>query len=66
VEFDLPFNFVLSRLTLYRFMAVVHYGFLVFKMLTPNVITIHISYVATTIITIEKLHILVAAHNSID
>jgi hypothetical protein len=65
VEFDLPFNFVLSRLTLYYFMAVVHYGFLVFKMLTPNVITIHISYVATTI-TIEKLHILVAAHNSTD
>jgi hypothetical protein len=65
MEFDLPFNVVLGQLTLYCFMVVVHYGFLMFKMLTPNVIMLHIDYVATTT-TIEKLHILVATHNNTD
>jgi hypothetical protein len=33
---NLPFNAILSRLALYQFMAVAHYGYLVLKMPVPN------------------------------
>jgi hypothetical protein len=36
VEISLPFNTFLSRLALYQFMAVAHYGYLVLKMSSPN------------------------------
>jgi hypothetical protein len=35
-EVSLPFNAILSRPTLYQFMAVAHYGYLVLKMTSPN------------------------------
>jgi hypothetical protein len=35
-EVSLPFNAILGRPTLYRFMAVAHYGYLVLKMPTPD------------------------------
>jgi hypothetical protein len=35
-EVNLPFNAILGRLTLFQFMAVAHYGYLVMKMLSPN------------------------------
>jgi hypothetical protein len=35
-EVSLPFNAILGRPALYRFMAVAHYGYLVLKMLTPD------------------------------
>jgi hypothetical protein len=37
-EVSLPFNAILGRPTLYQFMAVVYYGYLVLKMLSPNVV----------------------------
>jgi hypothetical protein len=35
-EVSLPFNAILGRPTLYQFMAVAHYGYLVLKMPSPN------------------------------
>jgi hypothetical protein len=35
-EVSLPFNAILGRQALYRFMAVAHYGYLVLKMPTPD------------------------------
>jgi hypothetical protein len=41
-EVNLHFNVILGRLTLYQFMAVTHYGFLVLKMPSPSsVLKIH-------------------------
>jgi hypothetical protein len=36
VDVNLPFNAILSRPTLYQFMVVAHYGYLVLKMPSPN------------------------------
>jgi hypothetical protein len=38
MDFDLPFNVIISQSTLYRFMAVMHYWFLVLNILAPNCI----------------------------
>jgi hypothetical protein len=35
-EVSLPFNAILGRPTLYQFMAVAHYGYMVLKMPSPN------------------------------
>jgi hypothetical protein len=35
VEVNLPFNAIIGRPALYRFMAVAHYGYLVLKMPSP-------------------------------
>jgi hypothetical protein len=35
-EVSLPFNAILGRPTLYQFMVVAHYGYLVLKMPSPN------------------------------
>jgi hypothetical protein len=35
-EVNLPFNAILSRSALYKFMIVAHYGYLVLKMLLPD------------------------------
>jgi hypothetical protein len=35
-EANLPFNTIIGRLALYQFMVVVHYGYLVLKMLSPH------------------------------
>jgi hypothetical protein len=41
-EVSLPFNVILGRLTLYQFIAVAHYGYLVLKMSSLNgVLKIH-------------------------
>jgi hypothetical protein len=54
-EVNLPFNTILSRLTLYQFMAVAHYWYLVLKMPAPNrVIKIHGDR-TTCISALEKL-----------
>jgi hypothetical protein len=42
VEVNLPFNAILDRLTLYQFLAVAYYGYLVLKMPSPSsIIKIH-------------------------
>jgi hypothetical protein len=44
---DLPFNAILGRSSLYRFMAASHYGYLILKITAANrVITIHTDYKA--------------------
>jgi hypothetical protein len=54
-EVNLPFNAILGRLTLYQFMAVAHYWYLVLKMPAPNrVIKIH-GDCTTCISALEKL-----------
>jgi hypothetical protein len=35
-EVNLPFNAIIGRLALYRFMAIAHYGYLVLKMPSPQ------------------------------
>jgi hypothetical protein len=35
-EVNLPFNTILGRPTLYQFMAVAHYGYLILKIPSPN------------------------------
>jgi hypothetical protein len=35
VEVNLPFNAIIGRPALYRFMAIAHYGYLVLKMPSP-------------------------------
>jgi hypothetical protein len=60
-EVNLPFNAILGRPTLYRFMAITHYRYLVLKMSTPNsIIKIHGDRYASAF-TLQKLQALVAA-----
>jgi hypothetical protein len=59
-EVNLPFNAIIGRLALYRFMAIAHYGYLVLKMPSPaGVLTIQGDR-ATALAAIERLHALVA------
>jgi hypothetical protein len=58
VEVDLPFNAIIGRLALYRFMAVAHYGYLVLKMPSPaGVLTVQGDRTAA-VAAVEKLHAL--------
>jgi hypothetical protein len=65
VQFDIaevnrPFNAIICRPALYRFMAVAHYGYLVLKMLSPaGVLTVNGDRTAA-LAAIEKLHALAA------
>jgi hypothetical protein len=63
-EVDLPFNSIIGRLVLYKFMAVTQYGYLVLKMSSPNdIIKIHRDrYVGVSMM--EKLQALAAAHEA--
>jgi hypothetical protein len=63
-EVNLPFNAIIGRPTLYRFMAIAHYGYLVLKMLSPTgVLTVRGDH-AAAVTAVEKLHALAteAAH----
>jgi hypothetical protein len=60
VEVNLPFNAIIGRPTLYRFMAVAHYGYLVLKMPSPaGVLTVQSDRTAA-MVAVEKLHELAA------
>jgi hypothetical protein len=60
VEVNLPFNAIIGRLTLYRFMTVAHYGYLVLKIPSPaGVLTVQGDRTAT-VAAVEKLHALAA------
>jgi hypothetical protein len=64
VEVSLPFDAILDRPSLYQFMAVAHYGYLVLKMSSPNdVLKIHGDRDAG-VSTIEKLQALAAQHEA--
>jgi hypothetical protein len=57
-EVNLPFNAIIGRPALYRFMAVAHYGYLVLKMPTrADVLTVQ-SDRAAAVVVVEKLHAL--------
>jgi hypothetical protein len=59
-EVNLPFNAIIGRLDLYRFMAIAHYGFLVLKMPSPaGVLTVQ-SDRTGAVVAVEKLHVLAA------
>jgi hypothetical protein len=59
-EVNLPFNAIIGRPTLYRFMAIAHDGYLVLKMLSPaGVLTVQGDR-AATLAAVEKLHALAA------
>jgi hypothetical protein len=57
-EVNLPFNAIIGRPALYRFMAIAHYGYLVLKMPSPaGVLTVQ-SDRAAAVVAVEKLHAL--------
>jgi ribonuclease HI len=59
-EVNLPFNAIIGMPTLYRFMAIAHYGYLVLKMPSPTeVLTVQGDH-AATLAAVEKLHALAA------
>jgi hypothetical protein len=59
-EVNLPFNAIIGRPALYRFMAIAHYGYLVLKMTSPaGVLTVRGDRVAALVV-VEKLHALAA------
>jgi hypothetical protein len=59
-EVNLPFNAIIGRPALYRFMAVAHYGYLVLKMPSPaGVLTVQGDRTAA-VASVEKLHALAA------
>jgi hypothetical protein len=59
-EVSLPFNAIIGRSALYRFMAIAHYGYLVLKMSSPaGVLTIR-GDCAAALAAVEKLHTLAA------
>jgi hypothetical protein len=63
-EVSLPFNAILGRPTLYQFMAVAHYGYLVLKMSSPNgVLKIHDDRDAG-VSALEKLQSLATQHEA--
>ena len=65
---NLPFNAIIGRPALYRFMAIAHYGYLVLKMPSPTgVLTVRGDRTAA-VAAVEKLHALAAeaAHSEED
>jgi hypothetical protein len=63
-EVNLPFNAILDRTTLYPFMAITHYGYLVLKMSSPNGVIKVRGDRSTGVSTLEKLQALAAAHEA--
>jgi hypothetical protein len=59
-EVNLPFNAIIGRPTLYRFMAIAHYGYLVLKMPSPTVVLTVRGDRAAALTAVEKLHALAA------
>ena len=65
-EVSLPFNAIIDRPALYRFMAIAHYGYLVLKMPSPaGVLTVRGDR-AAALAAVEKLHALAAEAARLD
>jgi hypothetical protein len=58
-EVNLPFNAIIGRSALYRFMAIAHYGYLVLKMSPAGVLTVWGDR-AAALAVVEKMHALAA------
>jgi hypothetical protein len=59
-EVNLPFNAIISRPALYRFMVIAHYGYLVLKMPSPTGVLTMWGDRVTALVAVEKLHALAA------
>jgi hypothetical protein len=59
-EVNLPFNTIIGRPGLYRFMAVAHYGYLVLKMPSPACVLTAQDDRTAAVVAVEKLHALAA------
>jgi hypothetical protein len=59
-EVNLPFNAIIGRLTLYRFMDIAHYEYLVLKMSSPTGVLTVRGDCAAALAAVEKLHALMA------
>jgi hypothetical protein len=59
-EVNLPFNAIIGRLALYRFMAIAHYGYLILKMPSPAGILTVRGDRTIALAAVEKLHTLAA------
>jgi hypothetical protein len=59
-EVNLPFNAIIGRPNLYRFMAIAHYGYLVLKMPSPAGVLTMRGDRAAALAAVEKLHALAA------
>jgi hypothetical protein len=59
-EVNLPFNAIIGRPALYRFMDIAHYGYLVLKMLSPTGVLTVRGDRAAALAVVEKLHALAA------
>jgi hypothetical protein len=59
-EVNLPFNAIIGRPALYRFMAIAHYGYLVLKMSSPVWVLTVQGDRAAMLAAVEKLHALAA------
>jgi hypothetical protein len=57
-EVNLPFNAIIGRPALYRFMAIAHYGYLVLKMPSPTGVLTVRGDRAVALAAVEKLHAL--------
>jgi hypothetical protein len=65
-EVNLPFNAIIGRPALYRFMAIAHYGYLVLKMPSPaGVLTVRGDR-AAALAAVEKLYALAAETTRLD
>jgi hypothetical protein len=60
VEVNLPFNAIIGRPALYRFMAIAHYGYLVLKMPSPAGVLSMRGDRPAALAAVEKLHALAA------
>jgi hypothetical protein len=65
-EVNLPFNAIIGRPALYRFMAIAHYGYLVLKMSSPAGVLTMRSDRAVVMTMVEKLHALAAEAARLD
>jgi hypothetical protein len=59
-EVNLPFNAIIGRPAMYRFMAIAHYGYLVLKMPSPTGVLTVQGVRAAALAAIEKLHAMAA------
>jgi hypothetical protein len=57
-EVNLPFNAIIGRSALYRFMAIAHYRYLVLKMSSPAGVLTMRGDRAAAVTAVEKLHAL--------
>jgi hypothetical protein len=57
-EVNLPFNAIIGKPALYRFMAIAHYRYLILKMPSPTGVLTVQSDRAAAVVAVEKLHAL--------